>query len=500
MTTAHSADTATIDTTPAERPPRRRFLAGCAALAAGILVAAAATTAPATPAHAAAPGPKDTIAVLFSYTWNAIADECTNTLGPAGYGFVQTSPPQEHVQGPQWWTYYQPVSYDLESRMGTEAEFASMVETCRQAGVGVIVDAVINHMSGQSAGGVGWAGTSFGHYDYPGLYGSNDFHDCRKDITNYQDRGDVQNCNLVNLADLDTGSDYVQGQIAGYLNTLIGLGVAGFRFDAVKHISSEDMSGILSKVENRDSLYIVQEVIRANEPIQPEEYLAYGDIHEFSFARTLKDRFGSGDIAGLVEGGGIGAGWNGFLDNSHAAVFVDNHDTERNGETLSYKDGARYDLAQIFTLAWNYGSPSVHSGYEFGGKDEGPVTDGSGRVVDPVQGQGNWTFTHAKRDIANMVGFRVETYGTEITDAWTNGGSAIAFGRGDAGFVAINTGGEFTETFSTSLPDGEYVNVITGENAGGAWTGDTVTVSGGQVTLTVPSEGAVALHVGALAG
>jgi alpha-amylase len=469
-------------------------------LAALLAIPAFAAAAPATPAEAAAPGPKDTIAVLFSYTWDAIARECTDTLGPAGYGYVQTSPPQEHVKGPQWWTYYQPVSYKLDSRLGTEAEFQNMVNTCKQAGVGVIVDAVINHMSGQSAGGTGWAGTQYQHYDYPGTYSSQDFHSCRRDIANYQDRWEVQECNLVNLADLNTGSTYVQNTIAGYLNKLVDMGVAGFRIDAVKHIAATDMQAIWSKVKNHDSLYVVQEVIRANEPIQPEEYTSVGDIHEFAYGRKLKEAFGGGTINWLIEGNGIGPTWSGFLPNSNAAVFVDNHDTERNHETLSYADGTNYDLAQIFTLAWNYGSPSIHSGYSFSDNNAGPITDAAGNFFDPVKGQGNWTFTHAQNDIMNMVGFRNATYGTAITNKWTNGSNAIAFGRGSAGYVAINrSGSPISRTFTTSLPDGTYYNVIDAVRTGSTWSGPPVTVSGGQFTATVGANHALALHVGAKA-
>ncbi|MBP2437392.1 carbohydrate binding domain-containing protein [Microbacterium amylolyticum] len=482
------------------RRRRRRGLRGLAI--AGALALAApliALTTPAEPAQAAAPGPKDTTAVLFSYTWDAIARECTENLGPAGYGFVQTSPPQEHVLGSEWWTYYQPVSYKLESRLGTEAQFQSMIDTCNEAGVGVIVDVVINHMAGKPEGGVGWAGTPFTHYSYEGTYGDQDFHSCRRDIRDYQSRWEVQECNLVGLSDLNTSSGYVQQTIADYLNDLANRGVAGFRIDAVKHISADDMWGIWNRVENRDSLYVMQEVIRANEPVQPEEYLGIGDIHEFSFGRKLKEAFDGRSLNWLIEGAGIGGTWGGFLPHDDAAVFVDNHDTERNGETLSYRDGAAYDLAQIFTLAWNYGSPSIHSGYSFGGDyNVGPITDGSGRVIDPVEGQGNWTFKHAQNDIANMVGFRNTTYGEGITDKWSNGSNAIAFGRGDKGYVAINRGGNLNRTFTTSLPDGEYYNVITAENNGGTWSGQTVTVSGGQFTTTVPGDGAVAIHVDAM--
>lgn len=35
-------------------------------------------------------GTKDVIVQMFEWTWDSIAAECTNFLGPAGYGFVQS--------------------------------------------------------------------------------------------------------------------------------------------------------------------------------------------------------------------------------------------------------------------------------------------------------------------------------------------------------------------------------------------------------------------------
>ena len=85
----------------------------------------------------------------------------------------KVSPPNEHIEGDQWWTRYQPVSYNLTSRSGDEAGFASMVERCAAAGVGVVADAVVNHMAASPTDGnaVGTAGTpyygrSFAPYDY----------------------------------------------------------------------------------------------------------------------------------------------------------------------------------------------------------------------------------------------------------------------------------------------------------------------------------------------
>ncbi|WP_262424917.1 alpha-amylase family glycosyl hydrolase [Brachybacterium sp. Z12] len=105
-------------------------------------------------------GRGDAILNLFQWTWDSVAAECTSTIGPAGFGYVQVSPPQETIQGTAWWTSYQPVSYKIEGKLGTRAEFAAMVETCDAAGVEVIVDAVINHTTGADGGsGTGTAGT-----------------------------------------------------------------------------------------------------------------------------------------------------------------------------------------------------------------------------------------------------------------------------------------------------------------------------------------------------
>ena len=62
----------------------RRSATATAAVTA--LAAAAAVLAPGTTAHASPPGTKDVTAVLFEWNFASVAKECTNTLGPNGYG------------------------------------------------------------------------------------------------------------------------------------------------------------------------------------------------------------------------------------------------------------------------------------------------------------------------------------------------------------------------------------------------------------------------------
>ncbi|NEC29890.1 glycosidase [Streptomyces sp. SID8111] len=451
----------------------RRTLSGVAALAAAALVMTP------TPASASPPGSKDVTAVLFEWNFASVARECTTTLGPAGYGYVQVSPPAEHIQGSQWWTSYQPVSYKIAGRLGDRTAFRNMVNTCHAAGVKVVVDTVINHMS--AGNGTGTGGSPYTKYDYPGLYSSYDFDTCRAEITDYRDRHNVQNCELVGLADLDTGEEYVRRTIAGYMNDLLSLGVDGFRIDAAKHMPAADLANIKSRLTD-PGVYWKQEVIfGAGEAVQPGEYTGTGDVQEFRYAYDLKRVFNNENLAYLKN---YGEGW-GYLKSSSAGVFVDNHDTERNGSTLSYKDNATYTLANVFMLAWPYGAPDINSGYEFSDHDAGPP--GGGQVN--ACWQNGWKCQHNWPEIKAMVGFRNATRGQAVTDWWDNGGDAIAFGRGSKGFVAVNhESGPLTRTYQTSLPAGTYCDVQNNTP---------VTVNGsGQLTATLGAHTALAVHAG----
>ncbi|MEV0124300.1 carbohydrate-binding module family 20 domain-containing protein [Streptomyces sp. NPDC050703] len=454
----------------------RRFLAASVAMTA----ASAALIALPQSAQAAPPGAKDVTAVMFEWQFASVAKACTDRLGPDGYGYVQVSPPQERLRGEAWWTAYQPVSYKIDTRLGNRDQFRDMVKTCHSAGVKVVADTVINHMA--NAQGTGSAGTDFTKYNYPGLYSGNDFDDCMREIKNYRDRWESQHCELGGLPDLDTGEEYVRGKIANYMNDLLSLGVDGFRVDAAKHMAVDDLKAIRSKLTNQNA-YIKQETLYGEgEDVSPSEYQSVGDAQEVRYGWNLKRVFKDEKLANLKN---YGEGW-GYMPGGKSSVFVTNHDTERHGQTLNYKDGADYTLAHVFMLAWPYGSPDVHSGYEFSSADAGSPNGGK---VDACF-SGGWKCQHAWREISSMVKFRNTAGRAGVTNWWDNGGDAIAFGRGDKAFVAINhEGSSLNRTFQTSLPSGTYCDVQSGK---------AVTVNGsGQFTANIGANAAVALHVGA---
>lgn len=456
--------------------------------------------------NATAPAPHDVTAHLFQWPWTSVATECRDVLGPAGYGAVQVSPPQEHVelpmQGYPWWQAYQPVSYRLDSRYGTRAQFAAMVRTCHQAGVRVYADAVVNHMTGQPDGGVGSAGTRFGKYDYPGLYDTTDFHHCGRNgddsVQNWNDAWEIQHCELLGLADLATDQPGVQAKIAGYLNSLLNLGVDGFRIDAAKHIPAADLAAIRARLAR--PAYLYQEVL-GDAPIAKADYLGIGNVIEDGYGSQLSRTFKAGELDWLNL---FGEAW-GFSPSASAVVYVDSHDTERDtsGGTLTYKDGPVYDLAVDFALAWPYGHPLVLSGYGFTNVDAGPPGTSADGDVGPVRcggvtsGPGGWLCEDRTAATVGMVGFRNAVGSAPVTRWWSNGGNAVAFARDRRGYVVVNRENTaVTRAFDTGLPAGTYCDVVHGSVRGSRCTGPTVTVGpDGTMSTTVPGLTALAIDL-----
>ena len=473
----------------------------------------------------------DAFVHLFEWKWTDIARECETVLGPAGFSAVQVSPPQEHsVQSSHTWSQrYQPVSYSVErSRSGTGAEFRDMVARCRTAGVGIYVDAVINHMTNTPSPGVGSNGTTYTKYRYPGLYEPGDFHSACT-VFNYQSSANVQDCELFGLPDLNTGSAVVRQRIANYLVGLARLGVAGFRIDAAKHIQPVELDAILGLVnqaladEGLPLPFAFAEVIDyGNEAVSKNDYLGLGyasggaaDITEFKF-RGVADKFmgvGGQHVAQLDPDGPPGgqfsaAAW-GLLPPDKALVFLENHDTQRE-RGISYRDGDVYRLANVWMLAQPYGHPSVMSSYAFEqgsqlGRERGPPSDAAGATNDVVcppsmelAQVGGWVCEHRDPAILGMVGFRRAVAGTNIGHWWDNGGNAIAFSRGSAGFVAINREGVALDSMLvTAVPPGVYCDVVTGRLTPAGCTGTSVTVgTGGLVHVVLPANRAVAIHAG----
>lgn len=460
------------------------------------------------PTHASASSginglpPKGVIVTAFQQNWRSVAKECKKTYGPEGVKYVQVSPPEDHIKGKAWWTSYQPVSYSLNSKLGTEKEFKKMVTTCKASGVGIIVDAVINHTTGfdnKDTVGVGGSKYDAAAQSYPDAgYTKDDFHQIDRNIYTYNKAEVVWNYRLVGLLDLDTSKPHVQQILGKYFAKLLKIGVAGFRVDAVKHMSPKDVEGIKAAAAKEagttpDKIWWMQETIgdtNGAKEDQPDKYLKTGEVDEFNYSYRLRNYF-YGSIENLHHI------TDGLIPNDKAAIFVTNWDTERDGDTktLSYKDGTKYELANAFMLAYPYGTPNVYSGYKFSSRDEGAPGATETSIPDvSCSKESTWQCTQRLTSIRGMIGFYNAVKGTKVTNWQDDNDNNIAFSRGNKGFLAINN----TEkpkyvSYKTDLPDGEYCNVYVSRNCS-----KTVRVDNGKVETTIPANSAIALHSNAV--
>jgi alpha-amylase len=368
--------------------------------------------------------------------------------------------------------------------------------------VKVYVDAVLNHLARQNGNDTSYGGVSYAPGSSYPAYSSADLHnypgDCpvsSDQITDWNNYQQVTECELDSLPDLRTESAHVRTTEAAYLNKLIGYGVDGFRLDAAKHIGHTDLAA-LEALLNKDTttgqpVYIVQEVAlgSTNTQLQPDSFENTGSLIGFDYADAIKTQF-TGDITNF---GGFST-WS-LIPSQYSSTFVNNHDTERDGSNLSYKNGATYVLATEFLLAWGFGTPQVYASFTWNNTNDSPPSDANGYVTNTNCNSG-WYCTDRITGVANMVAWHnlALANGDPVTNWYTDGTNLIAFSRGPDAWIALNNESSAqTRTFTTGLPDGTYCDIIHGSVSGGACTGSTVTVSGNRAAVTVPANDAVAI-------
>jgi alpha-amylase len=379
--------------------------------------------------------PPYTSVQLFRWSWNDIATECTQFLGPHGYGAVQISPPQASLSNvgvtpAVWWNMYQPVSYtSLTSDMGTAAELQTMINTCHAAGVRVYADVVVNQMAGGSGtapngatdGASAWNSSTLVYPDFS----ATDFHPaCSISSADYNGgtistpssptastnytaaqypggigQYDVQNCQLEGMPDLATENSATQAKIAAYMELLLGMGIDGFRIDAAKHQQEFALAQIFATVYKAQALtnegetpWVTQEVLVDGESNPRSQFFPNGAVQEFQFStlmmQALRNEYGA-SLSAIPTDMGTPGNWGGswsFDASANVQTLIDDWDTERNnGNSLNASDfvsgdpndattSYRYDLANIFMLASPYGEMAqVQSGYRFTNENAAPA-------------------------------------------------------------------------------------------------------------------------------
>ena len=286
----------------------------------------------------------------FQWSYDSIAKECTEYLGPAGFDGVQISQPAEHAnKGNVWWAVYQPVNFNNFTTMtGNETQLKNMIKACNEAGVKVFADAVFNQRPND---GVGLGGSTYGNNSYPDGFNDGDFHHNGCSVSNYSDEWNVRQCALLGMTDTATDNSSTQDKIADFLVKLMGMGVYGFRIDAAKHMHYNDINAIMEKTEakagKRPPIYM--EVIGNSKEapdIQPNKYTFIDNsvVTDFSYVDRMKEIFDNGDYGSALTFGLA-------VDSDNAEVFINNHDDEYHrcsagSCSMGTQENPKYNLAQ----------------------------------------------------------------------------------------------------------------------------------------------------------
>lgn len=401
--------------------------------------------------------------ILHAWCWsfNTIKDNLKD-IAEAGYTAIQTSPINEckvgenggmqlqDVDGSEnngkWYYHYQPTNYTIGNyQLGTEEEFKELCSEAKKYGIKIIVDAVVNHM------------TSDASVISEDIYKITDqpFHTLG-DVTNYNDRKQVTQGNLLGLKDLNTQDPKIQQYILGYLKQCVADGASGFRYDATKHIELSDdpeeyASDFWNVILENGAEFQYGEVLQGGS----DRIASYADllnVTSSTYGEFIRNSISNIDVS-VSKWSDYGV--NG-LDTSKIVTWVESHDNYCNDGTWAQltEDDIKYGWAII--AARSGGTPLFFS------RPAGASIDsqwGNNKI-----GEAGSDFYKSK-EVAEVNKFRNHMIGLDETLSNPMDSDEIAMiERGNSGavIVSISIMKEELKGVKTVLADGEYTDKVSG--------------------------------------
>mmetsp|Transcript_4618 Transcript_4618/g.13345 ORF Transcript_4618/g.13345 Transcript_4618/m.13345 type:complete len:924 (+) Transcript_4618:63-2834(+) len=459
---------------------------------------------------------------LWEWNYDDIARECREYLGPNGFDAVQLSPVAEHIRGSKWWTKYQPISFGLNTRSGTAAQFKSMVAECRAAGVEVIVDLIINHIGqpcgeakGDSMPCLGWNGSKYGNRRIGGANGWDaatpaDFHHspvnelygacgvgppdflCGSLVTT---DCSCCRCDMYGMPDWNTESHEVREIHYRHVKELHDAGIAMLRVDAALYENITEISSVLNLFPWD---YVYMEWWGEFPVGIHDQYI--GNYRDVALRWKITDALASEKnltkLPALLD---LNYGTFG-LSNDKTMYPIAFHDQRTNmavQETATYKNGLEFHQQQKFFLAWPWTQRiMLWGGFAYTDTDQGPpgcdgeeelcspvsVFDESGAaqcmetptdspMPDELAQSRRWVCEHRWDGVAGLVGFRKACRGLPTAVLPTEPGR-LGFKAGDECFVGLvrgtnrwwphdfgHLGNWSLAGLAVGLPEGRYCDV-----------------------------------------
>lgn len=281
-------------------------------------------------------------------------------------------------QSPSYHGYDVSDYYRVNSDYGTLEDFQELIEECHKRDIKLIMDLVLNHTSTENP----WFSEKSDWYIWSdikeqpaGPWGQNVWY--LRNGRYYYSVFDSQ------MADLNYGSSEVTTMMKKVIAFWLGMGIDGFRLDALKYLIESD-----GKLENTDethqwlgdfysyykslnpAAFTVGEVWDSRENILPYSRNETDMCFEFSLADAMMSAVKTARKGNLI------AAWNRVLpyyDINDYATFLTNHDQDR---VVSQLMNSR-DLAKnaAFLLLTSPGTPFIYYGEEIGMRGVKPDED-----------------------------------------------------------------------------------------------------------------------------
>jgi alpha-amylase len=426
------------------------------------------------------PDATNTEIILHTWSWNfpTIAENM-KLISDAGYTMLQTSPVNACFSpeggnvkildrdAGNWYHYYQPTDWTIGNNiLGTEDEMRAMLDSAKKYDIRVLVDVLPNHtafdidlVSDEFYEAVGGRDKMF---HTKGLEG----------IRNYSDRQQCTHQGVGGLPDVNTENPLFQKYYMQFVNKLIEMGVRGFRYDTAKHIGvhSDPLDTEAGVTENDfwdvatgrkevlgvslcipyDSLFVYGEVLQGG-GVPEAEYAGYFGQTASSYGHVLCkviEKRSAKDID-IVS-------WYHSAAPEYLTTWVESHDTYCNANETAGLTDAQIRTAWVLLTARQNGTPLFYSRPMNSTRDN--------YYGDNLLGaRGNDEFFHPEVVAVNK--FRQAMNGQVEDIRISEDGEVVAVNRGDKGAAVINFALEDnTVELPTSLPDGEYCDVVYGQS------------------------------------
>jgi glycosidase len=419
-----------------------------------------------------------------------------------------------------WTRDFMNVEEHFGDNSNTFAAFDSLVTALHNNGMKIIVDEANNHSNPDNCGEMGSLYNN-GTFMAAANNDPNGYFHHNPDISNYNDRYQLQYYTLDDLTDLNQENSTIDAYLKSAAVQLQSHHVDAFRLDAIKHVTWGWEYSYANTVFNNAPSFLFGEWMQTNtgDPLYPDSYKfsnASGiNLLDFPLNTALRDVFGGTSNFSEIDSA-ISAENANFAFPNDLITFVDSHDEARL-LTLNNGNQNRLQEAMAFILTAR-GIPIILYG------DEQYLVNNTNGGNDPYNRVWMSSFnttTNAYQLIAKLAALRQSNdavgYGS-WKQRWINNDVYIYERQffSDVVLVAINKNDSTSYPISglnTALPAGTYSDYL-----GGLEGGNSLAVSAGsggnnpagsftiaphsvsvwqvQVAASSPEVGSIGPHVG----